>query len=51
MEYEGDFDENQKFTGRGRLKDKLGQYFGEFVEGKKHGSGEYKYTNGLKYVG
>lgn len=35
--YEGYFDENQKFTGKGRLKDEQGEYFGNFLSGEKNG--------------
>ena len=37
--YKGNFDENNKFIGKGTLKNEKGEYIGEFKNGKKHGKG------------
>jgi len=48
--YEGDWKNGVK-EGRGQLKTKIGDYNGEFVAGKKHGSGSDSFASGSKYIG
>ena len=49
--YEGEFDENAIYHGKGKLTDQNGDYEGEFWRGMKHGQGEFKGTDGAEYLG
>lgn len=49
--YEGSFNEQGLFHGKGKLTEPTGVYTGDFIDGQKHGFGVYLYSNSLTYKG
>jgi hypothetical protein len=42
---------NDGYTGKGTWTSSVGEYVGEWKDGKEHGQGTYTWSSGTKYVG
>lgn len=49
--YYGKFDADGYFTDEAILKEPTGKYNGNFLRGKKHGEGVYRFNNSILYEG